>query len=136
MKISMCKYIPGFFFLSLSPSQTYIAFAEIQLPEDVNARGVCGKNTSQLLLEWGNNTFHVNFTFTLNVSETLTLNFSLLVCHFILHKKFVNTEFKEKRFTTKHTNVFSKKYSSRIKISFLVLKLDENSYNVTFHRAL
>ncbi|KAH9509076.1 hypothetical protein Btru_048970 [Bulinus truncatus] len=44
--------------------ETYIAFADIQLPEDVTAHGVCSANVSSLLLDWGNSTFYVNLTFT------------------------------------------------------------------------
>ncbi|CAL1527601.1 unnamed protein product [Lymnaea stagnalis] len=44
--------------------ETYIAFADIQLPEDVNAQGLCSDNVSRLLLDWGNKTFQVNLTFT------------------------------------------------------------------------
>ncbi|XP_012935898.1 lysosome-associated membrane glycoprotein 5 [Aplysia californica] len=44
--------------------ETYLAMADIQLPEDVQAQGVCGENVTHLLLHWGNGTFHVNLTFT------------------------------------------------------------------------
>lgn len=59
--------------------ETYIAMAEIQLPEDVYAHGVCGENTTRLLLTWGNNTFHVNITFTRNepVTEAANATWSL-----------------------------------------------------------
>ncbi|KAK0050752.1 lysosome-associated membrane glycoprotein 5 [Biomphalaria pfeifferi] len=49
--------------------ETYIAFADIQLPVDVSAQGVCAPDASSLLLDWGNATFDVNMTFTRKVSE-------------------------------------------------------------------
>ncbi|XP_059148206.1 lysosome-associated membrane glycoprotein 5-like [Physella acuta] len=44
--------------------ETYIAFANIQLPVDVAAYGACAENRSSLVLEWGNRTFQVNLTFS------------------------------------------------------------------------
>ncbi|BFZ07630.1 hypothetical protein BsWGS_10669 [Bradybaena similaris] len=60
--------------------EMYIALAEIQLPVDVRAQGVCGVNTTRLLLTWGhNNTFHVNITFTRHepVTESANATWSL-----------------------------------------------------------
>uniref|UniRef100_A0A0B6Z7D3 Lysosome-associated membrane glycoprotein 5 n=1 Tax=Arion vulgaris TaxID=1028688 RepID=A0A0B6Z7D3_9EUPU len=54
--------------------EAYIALAEIQLPEDVKAKGICGQNTTRLFLEWGNGTFHINITFTINGQKTETEN--------------------------------------------------------------
>ncbi|GFN82376.1 hypothetical protein PoB_000888200 [Plakobranchus ocellatus] len=54
--------------------ERYVSTEDIQLPEDVRAEGVCGTNQSQLLLDWGNGTFHLNLTFSLQEPSSPSLN--------------------------------------------------------------
>jgi len=54
--------------------QNYLATADVQVPADVRAQGVCGQNVSYLALNWGNDTLQVSLTFTKQNSENPDVN--------------------------------------------------------------
>ena len=55
--------------MTLSLPQNYLATADVQVPADVRAQGVCGQNVSYLALNWGNDTLQVSLTFTKQVGK-------------------------------------------------------------------